>query len=102
MRYQYRRNDGVEMDNLNHARQTVDRAREVFEGRLRHFVREWSPDNDRDRYEMQTQLSILMRDAMQLQNATFSLGIDRYVSQQLEQSAIASAYHGIFDKGDKP
>lgn len=72
-------------------------ARLIFEDRLRHFVREWAPDNDRDRYEMQLQLCMLLRDAMQSQTETFARGIDHYASQQLLQASL-HPLNVIFDK----
>jgi hypothetical protein len=77
------------MSDQETASQAIDRAkreypaRHVFEERLRGFVREWAPNNDRDRYEMQLQLTMLLRDAMQSQTEIFARGVDRYASQQL-------------------
>jgi hypothetical protein len=75
-------------------------ARTIFEDRLRHFVREWAPENDRDRYEMQTQLSLLLREAMQSQTETFARGIDRYASQQMLTISLAPL-NVIFEKPTK-
>ncbi len=71
--------------------------RNIFEDRLRHFVREWAPDNDRDRYEMQLQLSMLLRDAMRSQAALFSHGIDQYASMTLRVASL-HPLEAIFDK----
>lgn len=80
------------------SRNEIDRM--IFEDRLRQFVREWAPDNDRDRYEMQTQLSLLLRDAMQSQAAMFSQGVERYASIMLRQASL-SPLNVIFDKPEQ-
>jgi hypothetical protein len=78
-------------------REREEIERNLFEDRLRHFVREWAPDNDRDRYEMQLQLSMLLRDAMRSQTAFISAEIDRYTSTILREASLRPLAV-IFDK----
>lgn len=74
--------------------------RSRFEDLLRHFVREWAPDNDRDRYEMSMQLMSLMRDAMQYQTFTFGAAIESYAAQQLLHASMVPL-NAIFDREPK-
>jgi hypothetical protein len=77
------------MSAINRESMIAHRARLIFEDRLRHFVRQWAPDNQRDRSEMQIQLCMLLRDAMQSQAETFSAGVERYASMALQNASLA-------------
>jgi hypothetical protein len=86
---------------IDHFKARAEESRRIFEDRLRHFVREWSPDNDRDRYEMQTQLMMLMRDAMRSQSSMYAMGVEGYAARNLEMASL-SALSVIFKPDAKP
>lgn len=60
----------------------------MFEDRLRHFVREWASDNDRDRYEMSMQLTRLFVDAMRHQTTTMGSGVEQYAAMQFQERSL--------------
>jgi hypothetical protein len=71
------------------AERRADITRRSFEARLRHFVSEWAPDNDRDRYEMAMQLNLMMREAMSHERAVTEtvMGMaTAYIDRILNQS----------------
>jgi len=85
---------------LDYMKQQEEMRRRFFEDHLRNFVREWAPENDRDRYAMQTQLMLLMRDAMQSQGAVYSLGVEGYAARALEVRSL-SPLNAIFTPEEK-
>lgn len=85
---------------IDRAKMEADLQRDRFEHRLRHFVREWAPDNDRDRYEMQSQLCGLMRDAMQSQSAVISYWLEMHAAQNFLMMAL-QPLNVIFEKPEK-
>lgn len=85
---------------MDRAKLEADHQRDRFEHHLRQFVRKWTPKDPFNRQEMQSDLCMLMRDAMQAQAATLSYGVEMYAASTFHQMALQPLCV-IFEKPEK-
>jgi hypothetical protein len=73
---------------VDEAKMRAEVSSGIFADRLRHFVKRWGPEDQRDLFDFQMDLTRLMVDALRHKSDTMGFGIETYAAERFAELAM--------------